>query len=289
MNKSNIIDIPLSQISSPKVEMRSQYVQEEMDSLVHSIKLFGLISPIVVKPLGDDYELIAGWRRLKAHEILGKAVIGAVVQDIDDKSVDMIRMHENLMREQINPVDEGAYYRTIMKKHNWQVQDVCIQVKKSGTYVSSRLRIADADQLLQEAVKDGVINISAALELTKIDDEFHRNRLFGYVIKSGASVEQVRRWRIEYESTKEKSVPSESHVLAPDGKLIERDPNVLPSYNESVDPQIEIQEKVIEYRVCFNCAGKIAAEKASVLILCPDCSAVLLQSMGKSAAEKEVK
>ncbi len=275
MTENNIIEIPITLIDPPDTEMRTQIIQEDLDCLTQSIKMYGLMSPIIVQERDERYKLIAGWRRMKAHEILGKAVIKAVVKNNNDRDVDMIRIHENIMREQINPIDEATYYNTIMKKHNWAIQDISIMTHKSNTYVSSRLKLLELDELLRTAVKDGVLVMSSALELQKIDNIEQRHRLLGFCVNSGATTEQVRKWRIEYEISKPRDLPTNLSEIAQKQEEEIRKTRGLPTLEQGINPQIELEEKFTEYRTCYSCMKRCNVEDAKLLILCQDCAGAI--------------
>jgi len=274
MEKS-VIDIAIADILPPQVEMRTQYIQEDLEALAHSIKMYGLMSPVIVRMVGEKYELIAGWRRTRAHEMLGIPIISAIVESYSDSDTDMVRMHENLMREEVNPVDEGMYYSTIMKKHNWQVADISLMVKRSNGYVISRLKLIDCDDDLRDAVKDGVISMSVALELHRIDDVAQRNRLLSFILRSGATAEQVRKWRVEYEINSKMYKPHNNSMdpSFPDGS--QRSENEMPGLNEGSLAQVHLQESVIEYKSCYNCLREVPYADAKMLVLCPECAEVL--------------
>jgi len=274
-----VIDVPIGEITFPETELRKQIVFEGLESLANSIRTVGLLNPIVIRRVGERWELVAGWRRLKACEIIGLASVPCRVAPSNEEMADMQRIHENIFREDINPVDEGEFYRTLMTKYQWNISTLALNVKKSPSYVSDRVNIIEADEEIKSAMRDGKIGISIGRELMRIDDPGNRKRLLWYAINSGATLETVRRWRVDYEVSRERTqaLQEPGKVLLPEEvRPGEAGP---PKLTDSTIPEMEIQEKIIEYRTCFGCGSKVGIPDVFVMFLCPRCKDTIVGAM----------
>lgn len=266
-----LIEIPIGEITFPEAELRKQVVFEGLESLANSIRTVGLLNPAVVRRVGERWELVAGWRRLKACEMIGMASIPCRVAPPTEELADLARIHENIFREDVNPVDEGEFYRTLLKKYQWNISTLALNVKRSPAYVSNRINIIDADEEVKEAMRDGKIGISIAMELTRIDDPGNRKRLLWYAINSGATLDTVRRWRVDYETSRMRE-----HALGEAGKTVLPEEIVKsdagpPKLKDATTPEMEIEEKVREFRTCFGCGSKVDIDSVFVMFLCPGC------------------
>lgn len=274
-----IIELSVADIVFPKEELRTHIYFEDLDELARSIRSVGLLNPLTVRPSGEKYELIAGFRRLKACEIANLATVPCRVVNSDDARADLQKLHENMFREELNPVDEGNFFKRLLVKNNWRIIDLSVQIHKSPSYVSRRIQLTEADPLIVGALADNQINLSIADELSKIDDPDTRSRLLHYAIHSGATVETVRTWRVQYEMDAHMIPPL---PIAPPGS----DPNAAPQdiapiskFGEEPAPNRKIEEHVAESRPCFSCMKDIDTRDLYTLYLCPTCRAAIEKAL----------
>jgi len=280
-----IVQIPIAEITFPSEELRKHVTFEGLEELAHSIRTVGLLNPIVVRKVGERWELIAGWRRLKACEIVGLASVPCRVAPSTEELADLQRIHENVFREDVNPVDEGEFFRTLLKKYQWNISQLSLNVKKSPSYVSDRVNIIEANDDIKDAMRDGKIGISIARELMRIDDPTSRKRLLWYAVNSGATLDTVRRWRVDYETSRSREL-----ALQPGGQTVLPEEQAQhqdgpPKLTESLSPQLEIQEKVIEYRTCYGCLSKTPIDSVYVLFLCAKCKDTIIRAIAPQKKE----
>lgn len=280
-----IKDVPLSDIVFPSGEMRSQVSMEGLDELSRSIRQLGLMNPISVRPIGDKYELIAGFRRTKACEMAGMLTVPARIFTSTDEIADLQKAHENLFREEVNTLDEGSYFKLMLGKHNWKIADLALAVHKSPGYVSRRVALTESPDDVRDALRDGKINLSVAEELTRIPDVDARRRIMYLVINNGATVDVVRNWRIQYESSVNMTPPPV--YAGPDGagNMPGADPNVPGNLTDFRGPQVALEETVKRYHVCHSCLTKVDEAAAKLLILCPDCNAAIAPYLAGAKGE----
>ena len=274
-----IQEISVGDIVFSKDDLRTHVLYEGLDELARSIRQLGLLNPITVRAVDTKYELIAGYRRLKACEICGFAVVPARIITSNDTQADLQKLHENMFREEVNPVDEGNFFKRLLVKNNWRIVDLSVQIHKSPTYVSRRINLIDADPLVVQALSDGQINLSVADELVRIDDPDTRARLLHYSIKSGATVETVRSWRVQYESELLPQPPPLTLENMQRGEEIHMNPNAAHKFGEEPPPNKKISESVIESRPCYSCFNTFDTRDIYVMYFCPQCKAAIDKAM----------
>src|SRR5258707_12153218 len=165
-------EIPLDRIYPPSRVMREETVYEGLSELCESIAQNGLLEPIIVEQLPDNYyELIAGMRRLLAHKELGKATIRASIYPLGSIDKEEAMAHENLHRSDLNPVEEAQWYEHICAKHQISAAECARRMRVGSSRVTEMLALLTGDAMIKEAVRDGRINRAQARELNKIKDE----------------------------------------------------------------------------------------------------------------------
>ncbi len=184
----------LDQIDEPKLAMRSDAHDEDIEELAASIKSIGLLQPVLLRPVGDRFEIIAGHRRVTAARHAGLVVISSIVRGASDSEATVAKLHENLLRRDVNPVDEGIFLSKVMQEQNLDIKQIADMTKRSEIYIASRLEILDYPGYLIEAVGEKQISLGAAHWLNQIADERVRQSYVNYAIKGGISVRRARAW-----------------------------------------------------------------------------------------------
>lgn len=163
--------------------------------LAESIREVGLIQPIVVRPVGEVFEVIAGHRRLLAcRSIPLDPVPCAVLDGASDGDTMAARLHENLYRQDMTPVEEAVTYAELFE-HLGDVDKVASMVHRSRDVVERRLALLSGDELVRTALHEKKISAGVAEELNKIAHEQSRRYLLEHAISDGATVSKVREWR----------------------------------------------------------------------------------------------
>ncbi len=191
--------IAISDILEPSETVRTIIVMERLSELAESIKQKGVIQPIIVKQKDDKYEVVAGHRRYLAAKMAGLEECPCIIRSAEDLDIDMIKVHENYGREDINPVDEGKFFVKLHDKHQLSYNEIAKMCARSEAYIATRLRLLQIDEAIQAALEGELINISQALEICKANDEKIRHELLRITIESGATVASLRLMRHDFE------------------------------------------------------------------------------------------
>lgn len=195
-----IQDLPLDLIDDPQAPMRSQIDDEKLEELLRSIKQHGLIQPITVRQVGLRYEVVAGHRRYKACKRAGFGTIAAIVRVLNDAQTDAMRVHENLYRDDINPVDEARYIRRMIDLHHTTPEQLANMTGKSEAYLQARYNLLDYPDYLVEAVENGKISLSAAQWLSKITDDRVCAEYTRFGILGGITAKRAEAWFRSWEA-----------------------------------------------------------------------------------------
>ena len=174
--RATIREVPLDRILPNPAQPRLSYEEESLTELADSIREHGVLQPILVRPVGSQFELIAGERRWRASRLAGREAIPAIVVEFDEQTALEVSIIENLQREDVSPLEEAAMFRK-MTDLGYSVRQLAQKIGKDKGYVENRMRLADAPPEIRELVSVRKDTISHAYELMKISDERTRRRL----------------------------------------------------------------------------------------------------------------
>jgi ParB family chromosome partitioning protein len=158
------------------------WVEETLQELAASITEHGVLQPILVRPAGDGYEIIAGERRWRASKIAGRETVPAIVERFDDATALEIALIENLQREDLSPLDEAFIYHKMTTELGYSIRGLAGKLGKDKGYVENRLRLANAPDDVREMVAQRYDTITAAYELMKLEDKRRRKALVKRVL-----------------------------------------------------------------------------------------------------------
>ena len=188
--EKEIFEIELKDIMPNRFQPREIFDDEPLQELASSIKEHGVIQPIIVRKVGDKYEIIAGERRYRASQLAGKQTIPALIRDIDDKEAAKIALLENLQRKDLTPIEEAKTYQTILKLDNITQEELAQNLGKSQSAIANKLRLLNLDEEVQTALLNSQISERHARSLLTLTPENQRN-LLSKIINERLTVRQV--------------------------------------------------------------------------------------------------
>lgn len=193
--KRDLQRILLSKIIPPQKQAREAINHQALEELALSMKLLGQLQPILLRPMGEGLEIEAGHRRFLAAKFLDWTEIDAyILEPTDEDALHLERAHENLIREELNPVEQARQVWDIVYEDGRGVERAAALLCKTRNWIESRLEIWKYPEDLKDAVRKNLIKITAAKELAKVKDDETRKKLTDGAIEFGASVETIRRW-----------------------------------------------------------------------------------------------
>ncbi|MBO77557.1 MAG: hypothetical protein CME17_09000 [Gemmatimonadetes bacterium] len=206
------------------MQPRRSFVQAELEELAASIAENGLLQPIVVRAAAgaDNYELIAGERRLRAVGILGWDEVPVIVREASDRTLLVLALVENLQREALNPLEEAEGYASLGEQFNMKQADIAAAVGKDRSTVSNLLRLLKLPVSVRRLVERGGLSAGHARALLAVDDPVRAAELGQQAAKEGWSVREVER-RVSATSRKKRkrksTATSDPIVKAFEGQL----------------------------------------------------------------------
>jgi ParB family chromosome partitioning protein len=189
----DIIEIPLSEIRSNPYQPRKEFDEEALKELADSIKEHGIIQPIIVKKSIKGYEIVAGERRTRASKMAGKTTIPAIIKDYTDQEMMEIALAENILRQNLNPIEEAEQFKKIIDTTGNTQEEVAKKFGKSRSYITNLLGLLDLPDTTKNYVTERKISMGHARVLSKISDENKVNELANKIIEDDLSVRDTEK------------------------------------------------------------------------------------------------
>ena len=184
-------EIPVASIKPNPYQPRDAFDEEALGALADSIREVGLLQPVLVRPAGDGFELIAGERRLRAAKRVGLQTIPALVRETDDDRALEQALVENVQREDLNPLEEAAAYQQLIEDFKLTHEQLASRVGKSRAAISNTLRLLQLPPSIQVAVREGQLSMGHARALLGTPDRAFQEALAKRTIKGELSVRDV--------------------------------------------------------------------------------------------------
>lgn len=193
---ASLVAVPPASIRPNPQQPRKEFRQEELDELIHSVREFGVLQPIVVRPLaqpegGVAYELIMGERRLRAATAAGLATIPAVVRDTEDEAMLRDALLENLHRANLNPLEEASAYQQLLSDFGITQDELATRLGRSRPQVTNTLRLLRLPADVQKKVAAGVLSAGHARALLALPDEAAMSKLANKIVQQSLTVRQA--------------------------------------------------------------------------------------------------
>ncbi len=187
------LPVRLSAIEPNAGQPRRDFSPELLDELAESIRRYGVLQPLTVRPLpGGRYQLVAGERRWRAARLAGLTEVPAVVRELTDQQAAEIALVENLQREDLNPVEEAAGYRSLMEEFGLTQDEVAARVGRSRPAVANAVRLLGLPEPILELLKSGKISAGHGRALLAFHDEAQQQKA-AQAASYGANVREIER------------------------------------------------------------------------------------------------
>ena len=181
-------EIPLTKIAPNPNQPRVEFSEERIQELEASIKKDGLLQPILVRPLGDGYQIIAGERRWQACKRLGKETIPAKIMILNDVETQQVSLVENLQRDNLNSIEEARGYKRLIDLSGCKQKDLAEAVSKSSVAISNSMRLLDLPDEVQEMMTEGLLSAGHGRAILSLPDDEARIKLAKKVVEENMNV-----------------------------------------------------------------------------------------------------
>ncbi|MBA7495361.1 Nucleoid occlusion protein [subsurface metagenome] len=252
--------IALDLIDEPKGIIRLEIDPGRLQDLVESIKEVGLLQPIIVRPVGDRFEIVFGHRRCLAHKILKAGKIACVVRVLSDVECAIMRGTENVQRDDLSPIEEAAIYSDLHDNHGLSYDDIGKRMSKSVGIVKRRLDLLRMPPQLQKAIHKKQIGYAVAEELWSIGDIGGIDYYLSFAIEHGVTQAVARSWAKEWKDQKRRAAGGTGEGEGV-GNPLEPRPTYLP---------------------CDICLGPEDVQKMELIHCCKKCAKKLREALSVS-------
>ena len=192
---ARLLEIPVGDIAPNPVQPRTEFREEEFQELVVSVREFGVLQPVVVRPKANPapgeqpYELVMGERRLRASKAAGRATITAVVKQTADDNMLRDALLENLHRANLNPIEEASAYQQLLSDFGTTQEVLAGRIGRSRPQISNTLRLLRLPESVQQRVAAGVLSAGHARAVLSVgDDVAAMERLSDRIVNEEMSV-----------------------------------------------------------------------------------------------------
>ncbi|MGD9560730.1 MAG: ParB/RepB/Spo0J family partition protein [Pyrinomonadaceae bacterium] len=191
--KDTVIELSLDRIEPNTEQPRTRFEESALDELARSIISNGIVQPIVVRPRGPNYQIVAGERRWRAAQRAGLHKIPAVVREVADEKLLELALIENIQREELNPVEEARAYRKLIDKIGLTQEMIADRVGKERSLVATSLRLLKLPDDILEMIEEGKLSASHGRALLMTGDASAQRRFAKTIITMGLSVREAER------------------------------------------------------------------------------------------------
>lgn len=165
----HVDEIEISRIERSPYQARSQFDERELSDLAQSIENYGVIQPIVVRPVGEGkYQIVAGERRYRASALLGRRTIPAIVQKMDDERAAAVSLIENLQRRELNYFEEAIAYSVLLEGFGLTQDELARRIGKSQSAIANKLRLLKLPEPVRDLISPEIITERHARSLLKL-------------------------------------------------------------------------------------------------------------------------
>ena len=191
--ENDLLELGIEQIEPNPEQPRRAFNDATLEELAQSIRANGVIQPIIVRRLGESFQIVAGERRWRAAQRAGLLKVPAVIRDIKEEEVLALSLIENIQREELNPIEEAAAYKNLIEQLGLTQEEVARQVGKDRSSITNSMRLLRLPQAVQRMVEGGQLSMGHARALLALDSEEGQIELAGRVAREGLSVREVER------------------------------------------------------------------------------------------------
>ena len=189
----SFIEVKISEIDPNIGQPRKSFNEDELLELAESIKIHGVIQPVILTKRGKRYELIAGERRWRAAKLAGLAKIPALVREYTDKEIMEVSLIENIQRQDLNPVEEAEAFNNLIDEYKMKQDDLAERVSKSRSAITNALRLLKLDEKVKAMLAEGLITTGHERALLAVEDKDKQQQLATKIFDEKLSVRETEK------------------------------------------------------------------------------------------------
>lgn len=193
-DNDKIVELSLEEIKKNPYQPRTYFNEEKLEELKASIEKNGLLQPIIVKKAVKGYYIIAGERRYRAFELLGKKEIPAIIKEMTDEEMMVFAVLENLQREDLSALEESESYKNLMDKMSLTQEELANKLGKSRPYIANSLRLLKLPTEIKIKLEQGLISAAHARTLLSLKTKKTMEEVCDLVVERKMSVRELEEY-----------------------------------------------------------------------------------------------
>ncbi|PKM93818.1 MAG: chromosome partitioning protein ParB [Firmicutes bacterium HGW-Firmicutes-1] len=192
-NNNGVIYLKTSDVEPNREQPRKTFNEDSLHELAESIKLYGIIQPLIVTKKENYFEIIAGERRWRASKIAGLKEIPVVIKDFTQEEILAVSLIENIQRENLNPIEEALAYQRLLTEFMLKQDDIAERVSKSRSAIANIMRLLNLDNRVQQMIIDEMISSGHARTLLALEDKQTQYELAYKIFDEKLSVRETEK------------------------------------------------------------------------------------------------
>lgn len=189
----NLLTVDLDKLKAREDQPRKNFDDDSLEELANSIKADGVIQPIVVRKVGDKYEIIAGERRFRASKLAGLEKVPIIVKNVSDRKARELALVENIQREDLNPIEEAISLKTLMEEYKLTQQELSDIIGKSRSYIANNLRLLNLSDYIKDYLIRGELSPSQGRTLLSLETEEERKKYLDKLLVKEVNIRDVEK------------------------------------------------------------------------------------------------
>lgn len=207
---NSFVEISVADIDPNLGQPRKSFDEDGLLELSESIKIHGVIQPLILTKRGKRYEIIAGERRWRASKLAGIKKVPAIIREYTDKEIMEVSLIENIQRQDLNPIEEAEAFKNLIDEYKMKQDDLAERISKSRSAITNALRLLKLDDKVKAMLAEGMITTGHARALLGIEDKSKQHMLAVKIFDEKLSVREVEKIVRQMLETKEEKKEDKS-------------------------------------------------------------------------------
>ena len=230
-----VVDLYLDDIIPNRFQPREVFNEEALRELSASIKEHGVIQPIIVRKIGDKYEIIAGERRYKASTMAGLTKIPAIIRNLDDKEASKVALLENLQRKDLSAIEEARTYQKILELDSMTQEELGRTMGKSQAAIANKMRLLSLPDEVQEALLQDKISERHARSLLNLDSSEEQISMLKKIIDNRMTVRELDN---EIKALKDDTISNSPPVIETSSNILEQNQQINSTASATINNEL---------------------------------------------------
>lgn len=196
-----VTELKITELEANQNQPRRFFDDQALQELSGSIKEHGVVQPIIVRKLDDNYQIVAGERRWRAARLAGLKTVPVVIKDYSNVQVMEIALIENLQRQDLNSIEEALAYKSLIEEHDMTQEDISEKIGKSRSAIANTLRLLNLPQEIRDMVVHGKISAGHARALLAIEDKKKQLEIAQKIIEQQLNVRDIEKLVMQKDKT----------------------------------------------------------------------------------------